>query len=345
MGNLMFFNSKLQVLVMMLLTVGRSYSFIMAHSQDIEMQRRHYFAVEVNKVNMMSNPVFRPDIPINHQFLVLEDPEKNFDEFDIGDDIPLIWYAIVPEKYTAKIINLNLYFNTQKKTGKGIENPLVLPDERFSFRKHIVYTPKNGDELRDLEIILKFAFHGMDISRYQTFRRNQGSTIDEKKMYLNSINDEDLIDEYEGQNDEEKRRNWEEHVLQARDEYEAEVSYVYTDIMIWLLKNAKPNMNLVGSYPFLSEYIYGKDPELRTYFHTRTLNVKTDDVESKGIDRQYDVLTLRCWFEFSLEFPGLLEINYIKQNQETGRLDGDQAKYNAFMDSLAQSLDRRQLIL
>lgn len=340
--------SKFFVLLLVLMTLSRHQGMLMVHSQDIEMQNRHYFAVKLNGVDMMRSPIFRPDIPISHQYLVLTEPEVKIDDYEVGDEIPITWFAILPDDYKYEIINMHLYYKSLKEGAREpIINRLYAPKERMSFRKHLSIMPEDQEEFDSLKAVLEYSFtnssRGFD--EYLIFRRNQGGTIDELTAAWQAINDEDLIPKAKGRTMEEKKLNWEAAVLDAEDDMNAEISRVYTEIMVWLDTYAKPNMNVAGSYPFLADAIWGEDPEFRTYFHTRTYNVKVDDVETKGVDRTHDVLTMRCWFEFSLEFPGKLELAYMNRNKEDGNEDSDVSKYNAFMTELADIFSRRRLIM
>lgn len=340
----MFFFQKLQFLVFLLVALHPVQSFLMVHSQDVEMQNRYYFPVILNGVDMLKRPQFRPDIPITHQWLVLTDPDYNLDDYSVGDVVELTWFAILPKSYSFHIINLHLYATTSKNnSGKPVENPLIPPNERMSFRKHLSVVPESQEQLDNLKFVLRYAF--TDIRNYQKFRERQGSTIELLESDYRSINDEDLIGEYPGKTNQEKRANWENAVLDAEDDLNAEIGRVNIEIMEWLLTNGRANMNLVGTYDFLSEEIYGPEPKYRVYFHTRTFNVVADDVESKGIDKTHNVITRRAWFEFSLEFPGALELKYMEYYKSAQSKDSDVLKYEEFMREFNQTLGRRQMIV
>jgi hypothetical protein len=304
------------------------------HSQDVEMNNRYYFVTRLNGQDMLkqSGLVFTPDISINNQWIVPEDPSVPLSIYKVGDSIKLIWFAKLPDNYSYSI--KSLYYLKQ-----GITNRLYIDPTRFSFRKHLELTIHDDDVLARIKSLIFKAFPNSNENAPILVGLNDQIKVLEDA--LDEVNDEELIETYRAKNSDEKQRMWEDDVEKHRQALEEEMNRVGVTYYNFVKSRGIPNMSQLDLIvPELLPVVYQKY-SVRTYFRTKVYDVDFDDMETKHNDQTHQVLDRRFWFEFSLAFPNNIEAEYVK-NHIGG--DSDKAIHDKLLEA-STYFGRRNLIL
>jgi hypothetical protein len=306
----------------------------MVHSQDVEMNNRYYFVTELNGQDMLkqSGLVFTPDISINNQWIVPEDPSVPLSTYNVGDTMNFWWFAKLPDNYSYTI--MSLYF-----LKKGIPNHLYIEPTRFSFRKHVTLTIHDDILLARIKKLIHKAFP----NNHEDYPILEGlnDEVQNLENKLDEVNNEDNIENYDGVNESEQQKLWEEDVEQHRNDLEKEKNRVGMTYYNFVKSHATPNMSQLDLIvPELIASIYPKY-SVRTYFRTMVYEVDYDDMETKHNHKTHQILDRRFWFEFSLAFPNNIEAQYLK-NSVGG--DSDKALHDEILKK-SNYFGRRNLIL
>jgi len=267
------------------------------------MENRFYFANKIHGQNMlrMSGINFKPDIPINHQWLVHFSTQKDLNDYQVGESIDLIWMAKLPNKYSFEIVNLHLLKE------QNIVNNLVIDPTRFSFYKLLTVNLRDATMLHNLKVLLSRGFPNMNYYNNQLVKLNP--KCKELENAYDAVSKEENMSNYDGDDEEEQYNNWQADVLAHEKAWKDEESRVYFDLYKFVERYGTPNMNEVPNLPELKTVFYG-NVDRRVYFHTRTYNINFDDVESQDIDHTHLVMNRRFFFQFSLAFPDAFEREY-----------------------------------
>jgi hypothetical protein len=336
--NPMLYNKKLQVLFVLVLACKSSFSYMMVHSNDIDMQERYFFVTKLNGQNMLVNhsemdeedvkSMFTPDIPIDHQWIVPWDSTKPLDDYKVGDDMTIMWFAKLPDNYRYDIYSLYLL-------KKNIQNPLIIDPTKFSFRKKFVIPIEDSAVLHNMKVLLKAAFP--DSEKLRRTHAGLNDKTDTFQQYYDHINNEDRLETHYRGSEDQKLKRFRADVAAAFNNLNKEIDRVGMTMFKVIEQNGAPNAKYVESLDNLIPYFYG-NVDQRVYFYTRTFNVNIDEVESNDVDRGQQVLDRGFWFEFSLEFPPGLEKTYLEENT-----DSDIEKWMEILDD-SDYYSRRILI-